>query len=422
MTAPDEKPQTLPTTQEVKQAIAEFGTAVAELRKTNDERLARLEKGLGGVAELDAKITKLNGIIDQSQGIKDQVARIELALKRLPVGSAQEQADPAKAEAIAEYKTALLHYCKTGMPPKNDVEAMRALSIKSMSVASEPNGGYFVTPEQSNRLIKRIFETSPMRAVATVVPIGSGALEGFYDDDECGAEWEEEVESNAVNTTPTIGKWSIPVHIIRSRLKVSQTLLDDAMINIETWLTDHASRKFARKEATAFVTGDGIKKPRGFATYTHSATYARERIEQVDVSDTGALAADGLIDLIYTLKSEWRARAAVAANRSTWGKVRLLKDDDNQYLWQPSYQAGQPAQLLGLPTVEFNDMADVSSNTLPIAVADWAEAYTIVDRIGFTVMRNPFCDEPYVRFTCRRRVGGQVVNFDAIKIGKIGTP
>jgi len=111
------------------------------------------------------------------------------------------------------------------------------------------------------------------------------------------------------------------------------------------------------------------------------------------------------------------------ANRSTWGAIRLIKESTTgNYLWQPGLTLGQPDRLLGLPTMEMADIADVGSNALAVAIADWREAYQIVDRDGFTVMRDPYTADPYVKFSCRRRVGGGVINTDAIKIGKIGTP
>jgi hypothetical protein len=103
-------------------------------------------------------------------------------------------------------------------------------------------------------------------------------------------------------------------------------------------------------------------------------------------------------------------------------RIRLLKDKDDNYIWQPSYQMGQPDRLLGLATDEFADMPDVTANQLCLAVADWMEAYQIVDREGFTVLRDPYTAKPKVEFYCRRRVGGAVLNTDAIKIGKLGTP
>lgn len=414
-----------PTAAEVKAVLDGIGKTVADLRKTNDELQSKAAAGEGGIAELKAKIDKINGDLTGMLDLKARADALEAAIKRMPTGGTA-QGQPAETKAVADYKAALRHFIQRGEAPHGS-EAMADLQRKALSVGIEPNGGYFVTPDMSGRMVEFVRETSPLRALAAVQTIGSDSLEGFYDDDETstGAEWEEETETNSNTATPTIGKWSIPVHYLRARPKATQKMLDDSQVNIEQWLTGKVSKMFGYKEGTAFVVGTGIKQPRGFMTYAHATSYGRSTIQQVNVADGGSpvgLSADGIINLVYALKGIYRNRATFVANRSTWGTIRLLKDQNDQYLWQPSYQMGQPDRLLGVATAELADVADISSNALCMAIAAWSDAYQIVDRDGFSVLRDPYTVKPYVEFYCRRRVGGAVINTDAIKIGKYGTP
>jgi len=272
----------------------------------------------------------------------------------------------------------------------------------------------------SGRIVGKIFETSPMRAYASVQTISTDALEGLYDLDEAAAGWVGETESRAETDTPTLGKWRIPVHEIYAKPHATQKLLDDAEINMEQWLANKVADKFARTEATAFVTGDGVGKPRGFLTYADGTTLPGT-IEQFDTGVNGGFGAaptggDVLIDALYGLKAQYRANATWFMNRATTKLIRKIKDSDGAYLWSPGIAAGQPATLLGYPVASFEDMPDPATGSLSIAVGDMRAAYQIVDRINIRVLRDPYSSKPYVQFYTTKRVGGDVVNFEAVKL------
>jgi len=206
--------------------------------------------------------------------------------------------------------------------------------------------------------------------------------------------------------------------------KATQKILDDAAINLEAWLSGKVSEKFARDEAAAFVNGDGVSKPRGFLTYLTGTTLPGT-IEQVATGVSGAFAAapsggDVLIDALYGLKAQYRANATWFMNRATTKLARKLKDSDGSYIWSPGIAAGQPASILGYPTASFEDMPDPAANSLSIAVGDMRAAYQIVDRVGIRVLRDPYTAKPYVGFYTTKRVGGDVVNFEALKIVRFG--
>ena len=184
---------------------------------------------------------------------------------------------------------------------------------------------------------------------------------------------------------------------------------------------------FAEQESTAFVSGDGVNKPKGFLDYTTvaNASWSWGNVGYVASGAAGAFAAsdpgDTLIDLIYSLRQAYRGNAHWVLNRNVQAEIRKFKDADGNYLWQPGLQAGQPASLLGYPVSESEDMPDIAADSLSIAFADFRHAYLIVDRLGVRVLRDPYTAKPYVLFYTTKRVGGGIQNFEAIKLMKFAT-
>jgi HK97 family phage major capsid protein len=264
-----------------------------------------------------------------------------------------------------------------------------------------------------------------MRAYASIQVISSDALEGLYDLDEADSGWVGETSARTTTDTPQIGKWRIPVHELYANPKATQKLLDDASINMEAWLAAKVAEKFARDESTAFVSGNGINKPRGFLSYAAGTTIPGT-IERIKTGTSSAFAADPngldkLLDALYSLKAPYRANATWFMPRLVTALARKLQDSDGQFQWQPSSQAGQPATLLGYPVAAFEDFEALAANSLSMAVADMREAYQIVDRIGIRTLRDPYSAKPYVEFYTTKRVGGDVINFEAIKLLEFGT-
>ena len=212
--------------------------------------------------------------------------------------------------------------------------------------------------------------------------------------------------------------------------KASQQLLDDAAIDVGLWLVGKVSTRFAQKEGAAFVSGDGVGKPRGFVDYgatavtTDDATRPWGKLQYVPtgVADNfGTTPGDALIDLTAELKSEYLPNASWLMNRRSAAKVRKFKDGDGNYLWQPNAQQGNPPLLLGYPVRLAEDMPSVGAGTFPVAFGDFRRGYTIVERLGLRVLRDPYSEKPYVLFYCYNRVGGDVTNFEAIKLLKCAT-
>jgi HK97 family phage major capsid protein len=205
----------------------------------------------------------------------------------------------------------------------------------------------------------------------------------------------------------------------------AQQMLDDALIDVEAWLAGEVQTEFAYQEGVAFISGSGANgRPNGILTYVTGGTNAAANplgaIGLVNSGAAAALTADGIINLIHALPSAFTQRAVHLMNRNTMGKVRLLKDSTNQYLWQPSYAVGQPQTLGGYPITEVAAMPDIAAGTKAIAFGDVQQTYTIVDHAaGTRVLRDPFSAKPYVTFYTTKRVGGAVVNPEAMKVQNI---
>lgn len=423
---------------QVVKAVAEVKSAFEELKQTNDIRLKDAAKGAVD-ALTEEKLARINEELDRKQALIDQLYAANRRKTITVDGKQVDQADldakslawaqmcaKARGTQIAEYgheenrayKRAFVQYMR------KDDRILAADEQKALSVGSDPDGGYVVDPDTTGRIVMKQFETSPIRQFASVQVISSDALEGLYDLDEAAAGWVSEKGARTETATPQLGAWRIPVHELYAEPRATQKLLDDAFIDMENWLANKVSEKFNRVENAAFVSGDGVDKPRGLLTYAPGTTLPGT-IEQFKTGVNGDFAtdpngADVLVDMIYGLKSSYRANAVWFMNRGTTGKTRLLKDSDGNMMWQPSLSAGQPSTLLGYPVASFEDMPNMATNSLSIGFGDLAEGYQIVDRLGIRVLRDPYTAKPFVKFYTTKRVGGDVLNFEAIKLLKFG--
>lgn len=411
------------------EAVEGLNKAFEAFKSANDENLKQRD------VVIEEKLRKIENDMDAAQKIADEAVLAAKRASRVVTDQTGNEIDlDAKAlkwaQGIAKmrgtqvanfgrdelnaYKAAMDTYLRKGD------QMLSADEFKALSVGTDPDGGYVVNPDLSGRIVQKVFETSPLRAYASVQVISTDALEGLFDLEEASSGWVGETDARAETNTPQLGKWRIPVHELYAKPKATQKLLDDAEINMEAWLATKVAEKFARDEANAFVVGNGIGKPRGFLTYADGSTLPGT-IERVETGVNGGFATDGsgadvLIDALYALKAQYRANATWAMNRATTAAVRKIKDSDGAYIWQAGLSAGQPATVLGYPVAPFEDMPNPATDSLSIAVADWREAYQIVDRIGIRTLRDPYSSKPYVEFYTTKRVGGDVVNFEAIKL------
>lgn len=419
---------------EVKAMIDTFNQTFATFKAENDARIKAIENGRNDPVQAE-KVDKIN---NELTTVQNEITKIMEKFAANDLGGSGISADmqaqarefsqivsaragsaiEVSAEDLGKYAGGLDTYMRVG------AENTRMRDVRNlMEVGSDPAGGYLVTPDMNGRIVKKIFETSPARQLFSAVTIGTDAIEGMIDRDDLDTGWVGEKQSRPETGTPELGKWRIDVHEQYAMPKVTQKLLDDAGFNVEAWLSSRVADKFARTENNAFFAGDGVNKPRGLLTYGTAATGDASRDWKVfehiaSGSTTGISNTDLLVQLVFKLKAAYRAGANWTMNRATLALIRTLKDGDGNYLWQPDFTQRQGGNLLGYGIVEAEDMPDPASNALSIAFGDFKAAYQIVDRTGIRVLRDPYTEKGFVKLYTTKRVGGDVLDFDAVKFMK----
>jgi|AKVG01.1.fsa_nt_gi HK97 family phage major capsid protein len=392
---------------EIKSLVEGVNSSFADLRTEQENLKGRLD------SLDDLKLDRMtDDITKKLEQVQEKQAKLEAASNRPGVESSEKS-----AESKAQFDKWLRDH-KGG---KSELD----IQTKAMSTDVNPDGGYLVRPEFADFVVDRVFETSPLRQVARVIQIGTKSIEVLVDDDEAAARWISEGASGGETDTPEIGLKEITAHKQEADPRLTTEQIEDSVLDVEQWIQDKVSSKFARGENTSFVTGNGVGKPRGFMTYdawAAAGTYERNKIEQVNSGSASALTADGLIDLQNALKEPYQPNAVFGMNRTTFGAALKLKGNDN-YFFSPTLlkDGSQGMTLLGKRVIFMDDVAEIGSNTLSIVYADFSTAYTIVDRVGLQVLRDPYTNKGFVTYYTYKRVGGDVTNFDGIKIQKIAS-
>lgn len=294
-----------------------------------------------------------------------------------------------------------------------------ALEGKALSSAVAADGGVLVSSQAADRIRAILVSGASIRSIASVVTVESGSLDVLVDRGELGAGWATETAASTETGTGTLEKVTIPLHELAAQPKASQRLLDDAAFDVEAWLAERIAERFARAESAAFVTGNGVDKPRGFLSHTNvaNASWAWGQLGYVATGAAGALTTiDPLVDLVYALGAQYRARATFVMNSRTTALLRKLKDADGRFLWSDGMSTGEPARLMGYRVLICEDMPDVSANSFSIAFGDFQTGYTVAERPDLRVLRDPFSAKPHVLFYATKRVGGGVTDFAAIKL------
>lgn len=443
---------------EIKSLIDKQGEAFEAFKKSHEEQIAELKKHGSSDPVLLERLSKIEKSLDATveakaaadaaikaeikerealearinrEGIKGglDAAKRELEIKDFNATLKALASDrgktltPLDAAGYDAYKAAHQHYLREGKDNLTPDE------VKVLSVGSDPDGGFFVTPDMGGRIVRKVYETSPIRQIASQQTISTDALEGIEDTGEAGAGYAGEHATSGDATTPQSGRWRIPVLWIDTEPKATQQLLDDSVVDIEAWLGNKVGDKFSRFENAEFVTGAAGKIMGLVLGYTPAAdSGSGVTWGQLGYLATGTSAdfpssnpADKLIDLVGLLKNEYLNNAKWLTRRSVITKIRKFKDGTGNYLWQPSLVAGQPEMIMGYPVVRAEDMPAIAANSYSLAFGDFAQGYQIVDRQGIRVLRDPFTAKPYVKFYTTKRTGGGTVNFEAYKLLKFGT-
>ena len=400
---------------EIKGLVEKINPTLVELRAEVDEMKSNAPKD---VITEEKHNRMADAITAQMSELQTKQAKLEAAMQR---PSSEGKADDGEMEA--KHRDAFREYMAYGTLPAGFKAGSDGVEVKAMSTDVNPDGGYLVRPELSDFIVSRIFETSPLRGVANIERTGSKSIDILIDDNEASARWSGEGASGGETNTPALGQKVIAAHKIEADPRMTTEMIEDSYLDIESWLSGKVADKFARTQNSTFVLGDGVNKPRGFLTYAAQATsgtYERDAINQVAMGTADALNADGLISVQNSLKEAYQAGATWGMKRTTFGEALKLKGSDN-YFFSPLLLANGQAsmQLLGKPVVFMDDMPAVAAGALSVVYADFSQAYTILDRVGLQILRDPFTNKGFVTYYTTQRVGGDVTSFDAIALGKV---
>ncbi|WP_029059826.1 phage major capsid protein [Stappia stellulata] len=380
-------------------------------RETNEERLAEIETRGAPDPLTQDKITRIDAQLDRQQRRLDAMA---LKSARPPRETAQNE--PTDGLAM-EHKGAFVSYIRKGRE-----DGLRALEQKALSVGSDPDGGYLVPDETETAILRGMTSVSPIRAIAGARQVSSSVFKKPFSISGPQSGWVAETAARPQTGAPTLSELAFPTMELYAMPAATPSLLEDAAVDVDAWIAEEVELAFAEQEGTAFVTGDGVNKPRGFLDYTRVAetSWSWGNLGQLTTGVAGAFPAsdpgDTLIDLVYALKSGYRQNAGFVMNRRTQAVVRKMKDADGNYLWQPPATVGAPATLMTFPLTEAEDMPDIATDAPAIAFGDFRRGYLVVDRTGVRILRDPYSAKPYVLFYTTKRVGGGVQDFDAIKL------
>lgn len=356
---------------------------------------------------------------ERMAGIEARMDALDAAMKAGRDAVARPPLDGVKGAAANPARTAFVdRYLRAGLEP--------GVEMKSFSGATGGAGGYAVPREIDAMIEAQLKAISPLRAVANVVKTGSAGYRKLVAMGGTPSGWASETGTRPETATPTFNEIAPPTGELYANPAASQAMLDDVQFDVEAWLAGEIAMEFARAEGAAFVSGTGTNQPKGFLTYTATneadSVRAFGSLQYVASGAVGGFAAsnpqDKLVDLVQALKAPYRQGAAFVMNATTLSAIRKFKTTDGAFLWQPSLSAEQPATLLGYPVIEAADMPDIAANSLSIAFGNFQHGYVIAERNETSILRDPFSNKPFVNFYAVKRIGGAVMNSEAIKLMK----
>ncbi|WP_439651706.1 phage major capsid protein [Microvirga puerhi] len=404
--------ETKSASDDVSAAFEDFARAFEAFKETNDVRLGQIETRLTSDVVTDEKLARIDHALDET---KRRVDHLTLQRARPPLGANTEAfRDPV----LAEHKQAFDVYVRTG-----EATGLKRLEEKALSAASGPDGGYLVPDVVEREVLRRLASVSPIRAISSVKVISGGHYKRAFSAAGPASGWVGETSPRPETAGPALSEMSFPAMELYAMPAATQTLLDDAVVDIDRWIAEEVEAAFAEQEGAAFVKGDGVNKPKGFlaSDTVEDEIWEWGRLGTVQTGGPDFPAtnpSDVMVELIYALKAGYRQNATFVMNRKTQSAIRRFKDENGQYLWAPPASLGQAATLMGFPIVEAEDMPDIAVNACAVAFGDFKRGYLVVDRAGVRVLRDPYSAKPYVLFYTTKRVGGGVQDYAAIKLLK----
>lgn len=348
--------------------------------------------------------TQIDAIASKNADLEAKMNEIETAAGR-PTGLGL--ADDAEVKSYA-------HFLRSGS---------KSFEGKAMSAGTMAEGGYTVPKVIDSQIRQMLVNVSPMRACATVTSVTTTDVHYPVSVTNAASAWVGEKAARPETASPTINEVTLNFGELSANPLITPTLIEDSQFDIASFVSTQVTTEFGRAEGAAFLNGDGVLKPKGLLTATTALTSDASRafgtVQHLVSTNVGAVTADDLIALVGTLKAGYRAGSKFLMTKATKTAIRSLKDTTGQYLFQPSIQAGMPDLLLGYEVVEMEDMPEIATGAIAIVFGNISTAYMIADRVGMSVLFDPYSNSPYVSYKFRKRVGGGILNTESYKVLKI---
>ncbi|EFN4574307.1 phage major capsid protein [Escherichia coli] len=394
---------------DVEQVAQELQAKFDAFKEKNDKRLEAVEQEKGKLA---GEVETLNGKLSELDELKSALEE-ELKQVKRPTGGSQ-------SKAASEHKTAFIGFMRKG---KDD--GLRELERKALQVGVDEDGGYAVPEELDRTILNLLKDEVVMRQEATTITVGGANYKKLVNLGGTASGWVGETDDRPETDASKLGQIEPFMGEIYGNPQATQTMLDDAFFNVEDWINSELAIEFAEQEEIAFTSGNGTKKPKGFLAYASTLdpdkTRAFGTLQHILSGAAAGVTADAIIKLVYTLRKVHRNGAKFMMNNNSLFAIRILKDSEGNYLWRPGLELGQPSSLAGYGVAENEQMPDIAADAKAIAFGNFKRGYTIVDRIGTRILRDPYTKKPFVGFYTTKRTGGMLVDSQAIKLLQIGT-
>ena len=409
---------------ELKDAIEAKGKIWEDLKAKVDKLEAEKAEGRTDPLLVETIAKMDNALNEQSEIKRTLEARMTAMENEIARGGFAGGDESIDDKVKAEYRASFEKWFRKG--GEGNMDAVKQLAVQAgLSTLSDPDGGYLVAPPEFDQEIDRVAETiSVMRRLCTVRPIGTSTYKKLVNMGGASSGWVAEKESRSETDTPTLREISLNTKEVYAEPGCTQISLDDATIDLPSWLADEVTVEFDEQEAEAFITGDGVAKPHGIAGYPFvpNSSYEWGKVGYTAGGHANLLNnADKLIDLQHSLKSKYRNGAVWLMNDTTCSAIRKFKDGEGNYLWRPGLIEGKPDNLLGKPCEYDDNLDDIGANKYPLFFGNFKRAYMIIDRKGIRILRDPYTSKGNVLFYTTKRVGGGIVMFEALKALKIAT-
>ena len=352
---------------------------------------------------MEQEITDLGKEISRMERREALDAQLNLPVNQPLTGKPLNGRETAKTgRATDEYRQNFWDMMRSKTPMPQVVNALQ--------IGTDSEGGYLVPDEYERILVEALEEENVFRQLAKVIRTSSGDRKIPVVATKGTASWIDE-EGAYLESDDSFGQVSIGAYKVGTMIKVSEELLNDSVFDLEAYISREFARRIGAKEEEAFFTGDGSGKPLGVLAAAGGAETG------VTAASATAITADELIDLFYSLKAPYRRNAVWVLNDSTIKAIRKLKDNQGQYLWQPSLTAGAPDLLLGKPVRTSAYMPAIAADAKTVAFGDFSY-YWIADRQGrsFKRLNELYAATGQVGFLASQRVDGKLVLPEAIKV------